>query len=58
MATSSIFTNFVIRGEDAVKQFVTALEKCEKNLKQEPKSKMPPVLTDRDAIRALVAKGE
>lgn len=58
MATSSIFANFVIRGEEAAKQFANAMEECEKTPEWAPKTKMPPLLTDHEAIRALVARGK
>lgn len=56
MATSSIFANFVIRGEEAAKQFANAMEECEKTPEWTPKIKVPLLLTDHDAIREIVAK--
>lgn len=57
MATSSIFANFVISDEETARKFVDALEECEKNSEWVSQEYVPSLLTDHDAIRALVARG-
>lgn len=57
MATSSIFTNVVIRDTKKAKIFIDALEISSKDPKRVPTSKVKPPLRDKEAIRTLFAKG-
>lgn len=57
MATSSIFANVEIKDRKSAEIFVDALEKASKLPKRVPTSKVNPPLRDKEAIRALFAKG-
>ena len=57
MATSSILTNVKITDPRKAEMFVNALEASSRDPKRIPTSKVKPVLTDKEAIRALFLKG-
>ncbi len=56
MATSSIFANFDIRDKKTAERFVEALEESVHEQAWKPIAPIDPPLTDKDAIRALLAK--
>ncbi|MEY8308389.1 hypothetical protein AAK899_02560 [Erysipelotrichaceae bacterium 51-3] len=56
MATSSIFTNVVIKDPKKVEKFVNALETSSSDPKWKPTSPVKPPLTDLERIRELMAK--
>jgi hypothetical protein len=56
MATSSIFTRVRIDNEKEAEAFVAALEKSEQATKDEVLSPSYPFLTDKEKIKALMAK--
>lgn len=56
MATSSIFTNIVIRDPKKAEKFIDALEASSLDPEWEPTTPVNPPLTDIEAIRRLMAK--
>lgn len=57
MATSSIFADFTIKDKRTAEAFVMALEESADHEKQQPPAHdQASLLTDRKAIRALMAK--
>lgn len=56
MATSSIFANFDIRDKKTAERFVEALDESAHDPAWNPVAPIDPPLTDKDAIRALLAK--
>ncbi len=56
MATSSIFTNIVIRDPNKAEQFIDALEASSLEPEWKPVTPVDPPLTDIEAIRRLMAK--
>lgn len=58
MATSSIFVKVRISEPKKVEAFIDALEAAENKPKRKPSISVKPPLTDYDAIRRLMAKGD
>ena len=58
MATSSIFAKVRIDDPKQVEAFIDALAASENKPKRKPSAPVKPLLTDYDAIRRLMAKGE
>jgi len=56
MATSSILTNIVIRDSKEAEVFANALEESSRDPEWKPSISALTVLTDKDAIRELMAK--
>lgn len=58
MATSSIFAKVRIDNPKQAEAFIDALAASENKPKRKPSAPVKPLLTDYDAIRRLMAKGE
>lgn len=58
MATSSIFAKVRINDPNKAEAFIDALVASENKPKRKPSIQVKPPLTDYDAIRRLMAKGE
>lgn len=58
MATSSIFAKVRIDDPKKAEAFIEALEASENKPKRKPAMPVKPPLTDYDAIRKLMAKGD
>ena len=58
MATSSIFAKVRISDPKKAEAFIDAFAACENKPKRKPSIPVKPPLTDYDAIRRLMAKGE
>lgn len=58
MATSSIFAKVRIDNPKQAEAFIDALVASEKKPKRKPSTPVKPPLTDYDAIRRLMAKGD
>lgn len=58
MATSSIFAKVRIDDPKQAEAFIDALAASENKPKRRPSAPVKPPLTDYDAIRRLMAKGE
>lgn len=58
MATSSIFAKVRISDPKKAEAFIDALEASENKPKRKPSIPVKPPLTDYDAIRRLMAKGD
>lgn len=56
MATSSIFANFDIKDKKTAERFVEALEESAHDPAWKPVAPIDSPLTDKDTIRALLAK--
>lgn len=56
MATSSIFTNIVIKDPKEAEKFIDALEASSRDSEWKPSTTTKPPLTDVNAIRKLMAK--
>ena len=56
MATSSIFTNIVIKDPKKVERFIDALEASSHDPAWKPTTPVKPPLTDAEAILKLMAK--
>ena len=56
MATSSIFTNIVIKDPKKAEKFIDALEISSHDPAWKPTTPVKPPLTDIEAIRKLMAK--
>lgn len=57
MATSSIFAKVRIDNPKQAEAFIEALSASENKPKRKPSTPVKPPLTDYDAIRQLMAKG-
>lgn len=57
MATSSIFAKVRIDNPKQAEAFIEALSASENKPKRKPSAPVKPPLTDYDAIRQLMAKG-
>lgn len=55
MATSSIFTNIVMKDPEQIEKFIALLEKAEKEPPMQPAVKCRPV-TDPEEIQKMFAK--
>lgn len=58
MATSSIFAKVRIDNAKQAEAFIDALVESENKPKRKPTATVKPPLTDYDAIRRLMAKGD
>ena len=58
MATSSIFAKVKISDPKKAEAFIDALEASENKPRRKPSMPVKPPLTDYDAIRRLMAKGD
>lgn len=58
MATSSIFAKVRIDNAKQAEAFIDALVESENKPKRKPAATVKPPLTDYDAIRRLMAKGD
>lgn len=56
MATSSIFASFDIHDKALAQRFADALERCEAASEWKPSNRAPQLLTDKSALRALIAR--
>lgn len=56
MATSSIFASFDIHDKAAAQRFADALERCEAEPEWKSSEPAPQLLTNHNAIRALLAR--
>lgn len=56
MATSSIFTNIVIRDPKQAERFIEALEESARDPEWKPTTPVMPLLTDPEEIRKRMAK--
>lgn len=58
MATSSIFAKVRINDPKKAEAFIDALEASENKPKRKPSTPVKPPLTDYEAIRRLMSKGD
>lgn len=58
MATSSIFAKVRIDNQEQAEAFIDALAASENKPERKPSAPVKPPLTDYDAIRCLMAKGD
>ena len=56
MATSSIFANFILKDKETAERFAEALDQSTHDPAWKPVAPIDPPLTDKEAIRALLAK--
>ena len=58
MATLSIFSNVKITDPRQAEKFINALDQSAKEPKRQPSAPVGPYLTDKQSIKALMAKRE